>query len=479
MQKQILISAVSIFILAQAWPAQSADPKAKADVSELLTALKAEKYAYSREGIIELVEEIGDREPIFFLVEQLQSNNRRRRCKAALALELLGDRRGAPAIIKELNDTSYRPTTMIRSDGTEYQEGQVRSDRYYAALLLGILGDKRAVSALIEASRDETIDYQAAISLGRIGDRRAIPALHAMLKRHTKKTFPRLFAGYGLAMLGDKEGLKVVIDTLNDQQQHWVDRRHAIKALGQLGAKQAVPHLIAALKDKHPNIRVSAARALGLIGDVSALPALEEALKDKTQTKVNAPTTVSKAAAGAIAQIKRWGEAVNALRAAVEFVPEKETYSLGREVNGEVLGEKIGTRFHIQNVSGKTVNRFQKIGQGVKGHGMVEDAEGNKLRFGNIRWGMEWRPDYSQVLRPNEIFTLDGPEIDIRGYNKYGTTGRMGGTIIYCKPGLHFIKFNLTFDTGVILETGKRELVIGSTSKLDKKTNVELKVEKR
>jgi len=321
MKKKILTSVISIFALIQACPTQSVEPKAKADVSELLTALKAEKYAHIRKGIIELVEEIGNREPISFFVEQLQADNRRRRCKAALCLELLGDRRGVPAIIKELNDTSYRPTTMIKSDGTEYQQGQIRSDRYYAALLLGILGDEEAVPPLIEATRDETINYQAAISLGEIGDKRAIPALRAMLKkysnqpfRHTTKHFRRVFAGYGLAMLGDAEGLKVVIDTLNERQQDWTIRRHATEALGKLGDKQAVPNLIAALKDEHPNIRVSAARALGAIGDVSALPALEEALKDKTETKVNAPTTVSKAAASAIAQIKGWGKTISGLR---------------------------------------------------------------------------------------------------------------------------------------------------------------------
>ena len=50
-------------------------------VSKLLTALqKNEKYVHIREPIIQMVEEIGDKEPISFLVEQLQSENRRRRC---------------------------------------------------------------------------------------------------------------------------------------------------------------------------------------------------------------------------------------------------------------------------------------------------------------------------------------------------------------------------------------------------------------
>ncbi|MBA7629782.1 hypothetical protein ES703_37286 [subsurface metagenome] len=257
-------------------------------VSKLLTALqKNEKYVHIREPIIQMVEEIGDKEPISFLVEQLQSENRRRRCDAALALELLGDRRGVPAIIKELEDTAYRPIqdTSIRSDSPEnlkrkFEKRQIRQDRYYSALLLGILGDERAVPALIEATWDETINYQAAMSLGQIGDKSAVPALRAMLER-LNKPFPRLFAGYGLAMLSDEEGLKVVIDTLNNREQQWVIRRHAIEALGKLGDKQAVPHLIVVLKDDHPNIRVSAARALGAIGDASALPALEKALRDK------------------------------------------------------------------------------------------------------------------------------------------------------------------------------------------------------
>ena len=171
-----------------------------------------------------------------------------------------------------------------------------------------ILGDKRAVPALIEATRDETIDYQAAISLGQIGDQKAVPALRNMLERCSNKPFPCLFAAYGLAMLSDNKGLKVVIETLNNHQERWTIRRHAIDALGKLGANEAVPYLIAALKDEHPNIRVSATRALGAIGDLSALPALKQALGDKTETKVNASTTISEAAAKAIAQIKTCGE---------------------------------------------------------------------------------------------------------------------------------------------------------------------------
>ena len=187
----------------------------------------------------------------------------------------------------------------------------------------------------------------------------------------------------------------------------------------------------------------------------------------------------SEATAKAITQMKVWGEVVNGLRAAVEFVPEKEFYSLGEENNGEVLGETVGTHFHIQNVSAETVNKFQKVGQGMKGDGIIRDAEGNELRFGEFSWFMGWDSPSCQVLRPNEIFTLDGPQIDIRGYNKYGNPGRMGGSIVYCKPGQYSIRFNLTFDTGLILEPGKRELVIKAASKSDKGADVQVEIEKR
>jgi len=296
-----------IIHLAAVSAVQESDLQVEPELAQLRAAFEAQKFAHSRDGFIALVQEIGNKEPESFLIEQLESDNRARRCQAALALEILGDRRGIPAIVRELNDTSYRPTTRIRSFGGQDQKGQIRQDHYYAALLLGISGDKRAVPALIEATRDEEINYQAAISLGQIGDMRAIPALRAMLEKYSNEPFVRLFAGYGLAMLNDEEGLRVVIDTLNNQELHWVDRRHAIRALGELRDKQAVPHLIVALKDDHPNIRVSAARALGAIGDASALLALEQALKDKTETKANTPTTVSKAAAEAIAQIRAEG----------------------------------------------------------------------------------------------------------------------------------------------------------------------------
>jgi HEAT repeat protein len=88
---------------------------------------------------------------------------------------------------------------------------------------------------------------------------------------------------------------------INDPK--WTERRHAIRALGELGDSKDVPTLLTALQDLHVNVRVSSVRALGAIGDPAALPALTEALKDKQVTEINAPISVDKEAQKAIAAI--------------------------------------------------------------------------------------------------------------------------------------------------------------------------------
>ena len=216
-------------------------------------------------------------------------DRRRRRCNAALVIAGLGDKRGLAIIIGELKDKNARPTSMIRSDGKPHPKGQIRSDRYYAALLLGQLKDKNAVPALIEATKDKSVNYRAAVSLGEIGDKSAIPALFKMAE-----DFPdeRLWAGYGLAELSEPEGFDILADII-EADSHWAERRHAVRALGEIGNPIALSTVVKALKDNHVNVRVSAARALAKIGDSTALPALLEALDDTEVTKVNAPPSVS------------------------------------------------------------------------------------------------------------------------------------------------------------------------------------------
>jgi HEAT repeat protein len=113
----------------------------------------------------------------------------------------------------------------------------------------------------------------------------------------------RLWAGYGLAALDEAEGFDILA-TVALSGPNWTDRRQAVEALGTISNPKSVPTVSKALRDEHPNVRVSAAIALGKIGDPSALPALTEALSDSETTQVNAPTTVAGEAQKAIDAIK-------------------------------------------------------------------------------------------------------------------------------------------------------------------------------
>ncbi len=58
-------------------------------------------------------------------------------------------------------------------------------------------------------------------------------------------------------------------------------RSSVAQALGQLGSEEALPALVAQLKDDDSDVRSSVAQALGQLGSEEALPALVAQLKDE------------------------------------------------------------------------------------------------------------------------------------------------------------------------------------------------------
>ena len=244
------------------------------NTAELLERFSSVKYDWQQRDVAEELIQRQDKSVLSAMEPFLKSERRGERCNAGLVLAGLGDKRGAAIILGEFNDKQTRPTEMRRSDNKPDPVSQIRQDRYYAALLLGRLKETSAVPDLIAALQDETVNYRAAISLGEIGDRRALHPLLIMTRESTRN---RLWAGYGLARLGEEAGFDILVETLSDS--HWVQRRHAVEAIGNCGESRMAPHLIKALQDERVQVRVSAAVSLGKIGDASAVEALETALR--------------------------------------------------------------------------------------------------------------------------------------------------------------------------------------------------------
>jgi HEAT repeat protein len=74
------------------------------------------------------------------------------------------------------------------------------------------------------------------------------------------------------------DDLKDLLAALHDR--HWDVRKEAIRKLELLGDAGAVPGLIEALQDESPYVRMTAARALGKVGDPAAVSGLLAALDD-------------------------------------------------------------------------------------------------------------------------------------------------------------------------------------------------------
>ncbi|MEW6110044.1 MAG: HEAT repeat domain-containing protein [Nitrospirota bacterium] len=112
---------------------------------------------------------------------------------------------------------------------------------------------------------------EAAKHLGKINDMRAVKPLVEALQDTNMGV--RNNVAFALGELGAREAIPHLIKVLLGDPEEWV-RKSAAKALGMLGSREAVSHLAKALKDQSQMVRKSAARSLGQIGGIQAVQAL-------------------------------------------------------------------------------------------------------------------------------------------------------------------------------------------------------------
>lgn len=175
-----------------------------------------------------------------------------------------------------------------------------------AVQALGDLGDKKAVDALMAVlkERSGSIRDAAAEALGKIGDTKAIALLQTSLWQTFEKSADKSLreaATSALIKMGAPsiEGFVQAFGTTLEKALHAASalekmgevavepliaalkhttlpiRAFATATLGNLGSKEAVPHLIPLLKDKQ--VSNAAIAALGKLGDSQAIAPLAEA----------------------------------------------------------------------------------------------------------------------------------------------------------------------------------------------------------
>jgi HEAT repeat protein len=148
-------------------------------------------------------------------------------------VENLLKKRDVPMLMKALGDT----------------DAQVRRE---AAGALGILSDTQAVEALIISLNDTdgSVCEAAAEALGEIGQARAVRPLIAALKGEHRVCCAAIRA---LGKLRDHRAVEPLAEYLSSQNEAICE--NAAKALGDIGDKQAVRFLMAAMAGCSPQLK--------------------------------------------------------------------------------------------------------------------------------------------------------------------------------------------------------------------------------
>ena len=121
-----------------------------------------------------------------------------------------------------------------------------RGERMDAIEALGELGDERAVPFLIGTLYDgeRKVRAQAAGVLGRFGSELAVPALLGRLTGDWDRGV-QMSAGWALGYIGGEEALEGINQKLRRlSPDAWIA---AVEALGEIGDRRAIPHLLRAL----------------------------------------------------------------------------------------------------------------------------------------------------------------------------------------------------------------------------------------
>jgi arylsulfatase A-like enzyme len=183
----------------------------------------------------------------------------------ALARARLGDVSAAPELMPLLQDDA----------------AGVRASAVRELGKLQYLPSTQVLKRMADEDASVRVRAEAALALLRLKQRDAVAMLRLYFGRADIRDQPwsQAFlraAAIELALRKDATGVGDLIDAASDPNEELDQREHAVKLLGTLRAKAAVPALISLLSDTY--LRMAAAESLGRIGDARAREPLRTAL---------------------------------------------------------------------------------------------------------------------------------------------------------------------------------------------------------
>lgn len=190
---------------------------------------------------------------------------------------------------------------LLEVASNEDLETEIRS---IACWFLSRLGDDRAIPVLVKCLNDKDPDLrsEAARSLGTIASVHTAPVLIETLKQDLSAEV-RLYAIYALGLIGNESAVAPILETLLDANEEPEVRGMAAETLSVFLGQQVVETLITCLSDTEAEVRYWSAFALGELGAKQALPELSR-LMGNDESCLPDGSSVKDEAADAIKKIK-------------------------------------------------------------------------------------------------------------------------------------------------------------------------------
>ena len=190
---------------------------------------------------------------------------------------------------KKLELPAFVAPKMMSRVADEWENHQVRSAALAALSSAKTADATVGIAEIKERLTDPNVDIRkaTALNIGVTGMTELIPELVEIMKGETETHKDvRRAATQGLGALADESTTDVLIEVMNNDDNHVEIRRDASRALGKIGTDKATVALVEKLTELHEaqitrGFRLDAIRALGDAKNASAVSLLERLLEDQ------------------------------------------------------------------------------------------------------------------------------------------------------------------------------------------------------